>query len=381
MGLPFSERIHWPSAVIIADERFVFQIPDQIRSISKFEIESMRLQGIYLYNNYFASVEKILLTTISIIEDRINIHHSREAFLTNVANISPLSSLWIDTRYSDLIDNFPRFVSMNHAGFTAIVSITKVIAPNQLIKFLDESLFPSKFIRKTLILWELAVPVFSEISNLLSLHPEKLIIESRLNSSDILNKFTCCHNHKSISTDAIFQIDPESDLITEEIDFAYLVWESFSERIVGFSVRDHYFDASKNQWTYSSKWTNQFSIVLFDAAIYHKYYNYLYLKHFFSKMNSTQLDQQCLGLAFNFFVSHILMESPIKVTQRKKTIQNESLFDSWIAWIDRKTCFQKLISSYGYIPLIKSKQRFEPLLYKDAVSFVRKKYRKLEMIS
>lgn len=42
--LPFSERIHWPSAVIIADERFVFQIPDQIRSISKFEIESMRLQ-------------------------------------------------------------------------------------------------------------------------------------------------------------------------------------------------------------------------------------------------------------------------------------------------------------------------------------------------
>lgn len=75
------------------------------------------------------------------------------------------------------------------------------------------------------------------------------------------------------------------------------------------------------------------------------------------------------------------MESPIKVTQRKKTIQNESLFDSWIAWIDRKTCFQKLISSYGYIPLIKSKQRFEPLLYKDAVSFVRKKYRKLEMIS
>ena len=27
-----------------------------------------------------------------------------------------------------------------------------------------------------------------------------------------------------------------------QIDFAYLVWESFSERLIGFSARDHYFD-------------------------------------------------------------------------------------------------------------------------------------------
>lgn len=42
--LPFNEIIDWPSAIVMADERLVFQIPDQIRSLSRFEIESMRLQ-------------------------------------------------------------------------------------------------------------------------------------------------------------------------------------------------------------------------------------------------------------------------------------------------------------------------------------------------
>lgn len=42
--LPFSEVIDWSSAVIIADERILFQIPDQLRSISQFEIESRRTQ-------------------------------------------------------------------------------------------------------------------------------------------------------------------------------------------------------------------------------------------------------------------------------------------------------------------------------------------------
>lgn len=42
--LPFSEVIDWSSAVILADERLLLQIPDQLRSISPFQIESMRAQ-------------------------------------------------------------------------------------------------------------------------------------------------------------------------------------------------------------------------------------------------------------------------------------------------------------------------------------------------
>lgn len=45
--LPFSEVIDWSTAVVIADERLLFQIPDQIRSITPFEIETMRAQYVY----------------------------------------------------------------------------------------------------------------------------------------------------------------------------------------------------------------------------------------------------------------------------------------------------------------------------------------------
>ena len=85
-------------------------------------------------------------------------------------------------------------------------------------------------------------------------------------------------------------------------------------------------------------------------------------------------------IALDFLISHITRQSPIKVTQRKKTVSSETLFNSWMAWIDRKSCFHRLINQFGYIPLVKSKVRMEPLLYKDAVSSMRKKYRKLESI-
>ncbi|KAH7638661.1 exostosin-1a-like protein [Dermatophagoides farinae] len=391
--LPFSEIIDWPSAVVMGDERLVFQIPDHIRSLSRFEIESMRLQGIFLYNNYFSSINRILMTTISIIEDRINTHWCHETFQWNVANKSPLTPLWIDQRYNNMIESFPQYGSMmidKHGarGFTAIIAVSRVISYYQLNKFLRASLLSSKFVRRILILWSLRTAVFKQLLHLQSTHPSLILIEisstnnNEQQSSMNSNRFTCCFNHTAVTTDAIFHFDPESNLITEEIDFAYLVWESFSERLIGFSARDHYFDNAKNQWTYTSKWTNQYSIILFDAVIYHKYYNYLYYEHIYLKnINSTwNFDEECSGLAFNFLISHIIRESPLKVTQRKKTISGGTLFDSWLAWIDRKSCFQKLIKFYGYIPLIKSKIRFEPLLYKDVVSSMRKKYRKLEMI-
>lgn len=80
----------------------------------------------------------------------------------------------------------------------------------------------------------------------------------------------------------------------------------------------------------------------------------------------------------DFLISHITRQSPIKVTQRKKTVSSETLLNSWMAWIDRKSCFHKLINTFGYIPLVKSVVRMEPLLYKDAVAAQRKKYLKLE---
>lgn len=58
-----------------------------------------------------------------------------------------------------------------------------------------------------------------------------------------------------------------------QVDFAFIVWQSFPERIVGYPARSHYWDSSRSRWGYTSKWTNDYSMVLTGAAFYHRYSN------------------------------------------------------------------------------------------------------------
>lgn len=61
--------------------------------------------------------------------------------------------------------------------------------------------------------------------------------------------------------------------ISVQVDFAFTVWQSFPDRIVGYPARSHFWDSNKERWGYTSKWTNDYSMVLTGAAIYHKYWH------------------------------------------------------------------------------------------------------------
>lgn len=74
---PFDDIIDWSKASLQYDERLILQVPDFLRDISKSEIDRLRKNGQTLYNTYVSNVEKILLTTIYSIEDRID-HLIRE---------------------------------------------------------------------------------------------------------------------------------------------------------------------------------------------------------------------------------------------------------------------------------------------------------------
>ena len=56
-----------------------------------------------------------------------------------------------------------------------------------------------------------------------------------------------------------------------QVDFAFTVWQSFPDRLVGYPARSHFWDGNKERWGYTSKWTNDYSMVLTGAAIYHRY--------------------------------------------------------------------------------------------------------------
>jgi len=60
-------------------------------------------------------------------------------------------------------------------------------------------------------------------------------------------------------------------VISSQIDFAFNTWTQFPERIVGYPVRNHFWDDGRQKWAYSSKWLNDYSMVLTSAAFYHKY--------------------------------------------------------------------------------------------------------------
>ena len=49
-------------------------------------------------------------------------------------------------------------------------------------------------------------------------------------------------------------------------------------------------------------------------------------------------------------------------------------------FIQRQSCLNTFVAVFGYMPLLKSNMRLDPVLYKDAVSNLRKKYRQIELI-
>lgn len=51
--------------------------------------------------------------------------------------------------------------------------------------------------------------------------------------------------HNFIETDAVLSLDEDATLNTDELDFAYLVWRDFPDRVVGYPARAHYWDDGK----------------------------------------------------------------------------------------------------------------------------------------
>lgn len=65
--------------------------------------------------------------------------------------------------------------------------------------------------------------------------------------------------HSFIETDAILSLDEDATLNTDELDFAYLVWRDFPDRVVGYPARAHYWDDGKVSGG-GGKWEEQCNI-------------------------------------------------------------------------------------------------------------------------
>ncbi|KAG8224634.1 hypothetical protein J437_LFUL003068 [Ladona fulva] len=192
--------------------------------------------------------------------------------------------------------------------------------------------------------------------------------------------------HALIQTSAILSLDEDCLLTTDEVDFAFSVWRAFPERIVGYPARSHFWDDAKGSWGYTSKWTNEYSIVLTGAAFYHRYYNFLYTRWLSPLLLKTvEQSHNCEDILMNFLVAHVTRRPPIKVTQRKQYKEQppggaRSPWNDPDHFVQRQTCLNTFAAVFGYMPLLRSSMRLDPVLFKDPVSNLRKKYRQIELV-
>ncbi|KAL1465226.1 hypothetical protein WDU94_004813 [Cyamophila willieti] len=375
--LPFDQVIDWSKAVVWADERLLLQVPETVQGISASQILSSRQQTQVLWERYFSSIEKIVFTTFEIIRDRLPRQKSKTGLTWNW---SP-GALLVDSQFSDCTADYPFYANFEQDSaegqFTAIIYAQHGTTLYKVIRNVGHSQYVSKII----VLWS---SPDKPLPSFLSRHNTTLPpIHTLTHITDISHRFL----HSSlVTTSAVLSLDEDATLNTDEIDFAFHVWKSFPERIVGYPARSHYWDDAKNSWGYTSKWTNDYSIVLTGAAFYHRYYNYLY-SHWLSPLllKTVAQSHNCEDILMNFLVSHVTRRPPIKVTGRKhyKEISGGGSRSPWNDpdhFIQRQTCLNTFAAVFGYMPLLRSHMRLDPVLYKDPVSNLRKKYRQMELV-
>lgn len=366
--LPFSEVIDWTKAAIVAYDRLPLQVLAALQEMSPARVLALRQQTQFLWDAYFSSVEKVIWTTLEIIQERLLGASSHPSLVWN----SPPGALLALPAFSLSPQDFPfyhlQLGSRPQGRFSALIWVgTRGQAPLKLI----QAVAGSRHCAQILLLWSSDRPVPSR-------WPETAvpltIIEGRRKVSDRFFPYS------AVSTDAILSLDAHSSLSTSEVDFAFAVWQSFPERMVGFLTWSHFWDEARGGWGYTAEMANEFSMVLSTAAFYHRYYHTLFT-HALPKALRTLADESptCADILMNFLVASVTKLPPIKVPYGKQHPRAAPLAPGGPGTEPpAPDCINQVATEFGHMPLVSSRVRLDPVLFKDPVSVQRKKYRSLE---
>nr|XP_001108035.3 exostosin-like 1 isoform X1 [Macaca mulatta] len=370
--LPFSEVIDWTKAAIVADERLPLQVLAALQEMSPARVLALRQQTQFLWDAYFSSVEKVIHTTLEVIQDRIFGTSAHPSLLWN----SPPGALLALSTFSTSPQDFPFYHlqqgSRPEGRFSALIWVGP---PGQPPLKLIQAVAGSQHCAQILVLWSNERPLPSS-------WPETAmpltVIDGHRKVSDRFFPYS------TIRTDAILSLDARSSLSTSEVDFAFVVWQSFPERMVGFLTSSHFWDEAHGGWGYTAERTNEFSMVLTTAAFYHRYYHTLFT-HSLPKALRTLADEAptCVDVLMNFLVAAVTKRPPIKVPYGKQRQEAAPLASGGPGprpkpQAPAPNCVNQIAAAFGHMPLLSSRLRLDPVLFKDPVSVQRKKYRSLE---
>ncbi|XP_014356088.2 exostosin-1 isoform X2 [Papilio machaon] len=410
--LPFDERIDWRRAVIWADERLLLQVPELVRSVPPERILALRQQTQLLWQQYFSSIEKIVFTTVELLFERILAHRSSKQREALIWNASP-GALGTLATYGDSRAHYPMGVAVPVAPpapspppiplpvpsvpsiappptpgdtYTALLYVQ---ATSPALHKLLANIASSEYCEKVVLVWdsERAAPTLKSLARMAGDDREPLPV--------VVIDATTHYPGEGVSarwqplwavpTAAVFSLDGDAPLLAEELDFAFRVWQHFPERIVGYPARSHYWDEAKDAWGYSSRWGGAYSMVLPGAALVHRAALALYGAGAPALRLAVRRARNCEDILLNCLVAHLTRRPPLKLAQRRRYKPPHHKYrSSWSDpehFVQRQSCLNTFATAWGYMPLLRSVLRLDPILFKDPVSTLRKKYRKMELVT
>ncbi|CAH8834333.1 unnamed protein product [Trichobilharzia szidati] len=329
LELPFSEVIDWDRAVIWADERLPLLLPLNLRRITSHQIIQYRQQVMFLWHTYLSSIESIVLTTLEILRDRVSSRARSYEIWNTFPGALGISHVTSSDNCDVTLHRYPiHCQSAFRSGFTMLITIRQELCNLYLsrIKSLRETVFRSKFLRKVVIIWQCnsLPPTDIELNAYLPVPVEIILPDERyltgynLASASPSVRFQPFHE---IPTLAVFTYSLNLNITVEQLEFAYLTWQEFPNRLVGFQARSHYWNSTDNLWRYDDKpSTKQFSIILLNGAFYHRYYHHLYRTLLDRKLHEiVDVFQDCEDILFNCLISHVTTLPPVKLFQVNQT--------------------------------------------------------------
>uniref|UniRef100_A0A5B7A7L7 Putative glycosyltransferase family 64 protein C4 isoform X1 n=1 Tax=Davidia involucrata TaxID=16924 RepID=A0A5B7A7L7_DAVIN len=170
---------------------------------------------------------------------------------------------------------------------------------------------------------------------------------------------------KDLKTDAFFSIDDDVIFPCSSVEFAFSIWQSAPDTMVGFVPRVHWVDQSEvfmrkgntERYIYGGWWSvwwmGTYSMVLSKAAFFHRKYFSLYTNEMPASIREyVTKNRNCEDIAMSFLVANATGAPPIWVKGKIFEIGSTGI-SSLGSHSERRTqCVNRFVADFGRMPLV-----------------------------
>ncbi|EYB98186.1 hypothetical protein Y032_0133g1754 [Ancylostoma ceylanicum] len=309
--LPFDEIIDWSAAAVVIPEDNVLLVPDILYTYTAEKIFQMKQRGFFIYYRYFSSVEKIAITALEIVWDRIRIAEAQER-----------------TRWNHL---HPHEMLLTRQGVNVVIKASE--KPSSRLQKVVLNVAKLEDIRKIVILWSHlrgVPPVGADFGTKIPLE----FVDVINRTIDVTSLKIACDRGFVMFIDE--RLNPPKTEMNSVLEYS----QRNPNRMVG--VHGIEFDWQKGQVSVGRVYNG----VLFSLVVFHSWF----LSDHVSPI-PTVLWNECLPAVLNVVVTERSMLPPMVVGERTQ--------ETWLRPEIDVSCYRRLAARWQTdLPLIYSDLHF-----------------------